>query len=575
VVLNVVVFQLRPYAKFFFSSIFHLKDFTMPIEIPFLPQAQISQQILQGLAQANQEHADQLAAQARQKQLGIAQQEADVASRRLAVETPYIQAQTANLLTESQRAAQALARNQFASDYLAGNSGHGSEQHIAGVVGDNGHYGVPLEAPAPQPLSISDPTGQLLAVPPAPVATQPISAPATPVANAPIAPPSAGSSLTAPAPVAQPQGGVYADINEVSRRIGGLTQPEADQIALALKEAQLNTNPAEAIAKFQSDLAAIVARRGSPEYATQIAFMRQGYSEPAAIQAAKRNTAIDAELTKIESAPEELAGDKASVAKGSLTALAQSGGLTQENQQRAQRLAGVAAIAEKNQLAADAAKKRAEQAAKDGDPVAAARLLTSGLVAPSQLISVRNPDFATKAFTAAAKLDPTFNLQKAEADYRAASSPANLNFFGPAKSMVEKGGTLDQLEAAAKDIPGGQIPVFNKLADAEKAALGSGPVAKYAAIALGVADDYSKITGGGGSDSSREQALHLLPIDASPEARKASLSGIRGTVNSQIHSRIGNNRVLQLQYGDDTTPAGPSGLSTGASNYLNSIGVKH
>jgi hypothetical protein len=102
------------------------------------------------------------------------------------------------------------------------------------------------------------------------------------------------------------------------------------------------------------------------------------------------------------------------------------------------------------------------------------------------------------------------------------------------KSLVEKGGTLDQLEAAARDIPNGKIPFFNTLADATKAAAGDGPLAKYAAIALGVSDDYSKITGGGGSDTSREQALHLLPTNASPAARKGSLEGIRGTVNSQI-----------------------------------------
>ena len=59
------------------------------------------------------------------------------------------------------------------------------------------------------------------------------------------------------------------------------------------------------------------------------------------------------------------------------------------------------------------------------------------------------------------------------------------------------------------------------------------------------------------------------------------MEGIRGTVNSQITSRIGNNRVLKAQYGidDSSTPTTPTptghGLSTGASSYLQSIGVSH
>jgi hypothetical protein len=213
--------------------------------------------------------------------------------------------------------------------------------------------------------------------------------------------------------------------------------------------------------------------------------------------------------------------------------------------------------------------------------LAAAKLLVSGDVSHSQLVSTRNPDFAVKAFSAAQKLDPTFSPSVAEAQFKAAETPANLNFFGPAHSMIDKGGTLDQLSAAAKNIPNGQIPFFNTIADARKAALGDGPIAKYAAIALGVADDYSKITGGGGSDSARESALHLLPTNASPEARQGSLEGIRGTVNSQITSRIGSNKVLQRQYGiEDSTPSasGPAksgGLSSGASSYLTSIGLGH
>ena len=107
------------------------------------------------------------------------------------------------------------------------------------------------------------------------------------------------------------------------------------------------------------------------------------------------------------------------------------------------------------------------------------------------------------------------------------------------------------VQTCALPISQNDFPVFNSVADAVKAASGSGPVAKYAALALGVADDYSKVMGGGqGSDTSRTQAMNLIAAKQSPEQRDASIEGIRGAVGSQTNSRIGNNPVLQKMYGN-------------------------
>jgi hypothetical protein len=230
----------------------------------------------------------------------------------------------------------------------------------------------------------------------------------------------------------------------------------------------------------------------------------------------------------------------------------------------ASKLLAVAKTSEAVELSIDQAKKAAAQAIADGDPVAAGKLLHDGVVSPSQLISSRKPEFAQKAFSAAASYGDGWNAQKAEADYKVAGSPAQVAFFGSAKSLTDKGGTLDQLAAAAKDIPDNQIPVFNSVADAIKASTGSGPIAKYASIALGVADDYAKVMGGGqGSDTSRTQALQLVSAKQSPEQRAASLEGIRGAVSSQTNSRIGNNGVLQKMYGEEgAKPAAGAGPAT-------------
>ena len=216
----------------------------------------------------------------------------------------------------------------------------------------------------------------------------------------------------------------------------------------------------------------------------------------------------------------------------------------------ATQLLGVANTSKNVELAIDRSKKEAAQAIQDGDPVAAGKLLIDGTLAPSQLLSSRKPEFVAKAASAAAAMQPGWDARVAEGQYKVASSPANLAFFGSAKSLLDKGGTLDQLEAAGKDIPQNEIPVFNTVADAIRAATGSGPVAKYAAIALGVSDDYSKVmTNGSGSDTSRADGMKIIGAKLSPEQRAQAIEGIRGAVGSQTTSRIGNNPVLQKMYG--------------------------
>lgn len=202
-----------------------------------------------------------------------------------------------------------------------------------------------------------------------------------------------------------------------------------------------------------------------------------------------------------------------------------------------------------------------KQALSQGDPKAAAHLMVTGDATLSELKSRgATPDFIAKAlFYAHQESNGAYNAQAADAQFDVAKSVENSKFFGSAKSLTDKGGTLDQLEQAAKDIPNGQIPVFNSLADAVKAATGSGPIAKYAAIMVGASDDYSKVMGGGtGSDSSRAQALNLIPAKASPEARAGAIAGVRGSVTSQALGRIGDNPVLKRMYGSQFSSGTPS-----------------
>ena len=201
-----------------------------------------------------------------------------------------------------------------------------------------------------------------------------------------------------------------------------------------------------------------------------------------------------------------------------------------------------------------------------GDPNAAAQLLIDGDATLSELKARGStPAFIAQTLKIAHNMSGgKYNAQAADAQFQVAKSPSNVAFFGSANSLIDKGGTLDQLEEAAKDIPGGQIPVFNSIADAERVATGSGPVAKYASILLGVADDYSKVMGGGqGSDTSRAQALKLAPTSASPEARAGAVEGIRGSVLSQTRSRIGKNPILGRMYGTELSQSSKQGAPSG------------
>ena len=225
---------------------------------------------------------------------------------------------------------------------------------------------------------------------------------------------------------------------------------------------------------------------------------------------------------------------------------------------------------------------RQKQVLSQGDPQAAAQLLVNHDATLSELKSRgATPEFIGQALTAAHQLSGgKYNAQQADAEFQVAKSPTNVAFFGSARSLTDQGGTLDQLSAAGKDLPGGLIPAFNSIADWEKAATGSGPIAKYASLALGVADDYSKVMGGGqGSDTSRLQALKLVGASQSPDQRVASVEGIRGAVGSQMNSRIGKNPVLQRMYGDaesgPTQPAAGGSSKPGMIRAVDPQGVLH
>jgi len=255
-------------------------------------------------------------------------------------------------------------------------------------------------------------------------------------------------------------------------------------------------------------------------------------------------------------------------------ALGTAPGAAQIQTNQVQQAGRKAAAEESARMPGEMALAAQRQALSQGDPKTAAQLLVNGDATLSELKARgATPDFIARTLFSAKQLSGgKYNAQAADAQYNVARSEDNVKFFGSANSLIDPGGTLDQLQQAGKNIPHGQLPALNTLADWQKLATGNGPLAHYAATALGVADDYSKVMGGGqGSDTSRLQALNLIKANASDEGRGGAVTGIRDAVVSQTKSRIGNNPVLGRMYGSPALsggvhPSAGGGISVTAPN---------
>lgn len=197
---------------------------------------------------------------------------------------------------------------------------------------------------------------------------------------------------------------------------------------------------------------------------------------------------------------------------------------------------------------------KAEQIIRSGDPLEAGKLLASGDLSLQELKSRGStPDFITKAVNAANSIDRSYNAQQADAEYKVAGNPSNVVFFGSAKSLTDPAGTLDQLLTAHSALGTTRIPIFNSWDQALEFQAGDPALATYMQTALGVADDYAKVLGGGNQPTKEMQLMQLNAING--KLNEGQISGVvramRGTVNSQVNSRIGNNRLLRRMYGTE------------------------
>jgi len=256
-------------------------------------------------------------------------------------------------------------------------------------------------------------------------------------------------------------------------------------------------------------------------------------------------------LFKMENEPGEMAAEKSSAAIALLQNKITDPSTTPQDKVRSARLLSQAVTAHALHQQDQIQKANADQAAKQGDPKAAGRLLNTGDVTIADL---KTRGMTTKwlmdAIAAAKAENPKYNPADELIAENVAKSPAQNTFFASANSLIAKHGTLDQLQANYNKLPNGQFPAFNKMADYTSYAEGHPEMAGFMQTAIGAADDYAKVMGGGqGSDSARLEILHSFAASHSPEQMKAAIDSARMAVGSQVKERIGTNKFLDRQYG--------------------------
>jgi hypothetical protein len=256
-------------------------------------------------------------------------------------------------------------------------------------------------------------------------------------------------------------------------------------------------------------------------------------------------------LFKMENEPGEMSGEKSSAAIPLLQNKLSDPNTTPQDKVRATRLLAQAqsahALFQQDQIQ----KANAEQQAKQGDPKGAAPLLASGDLTLQDLKTRgMTPKFITDVINETKKIDPKYNPADEMAAESVAKSPTQVQFFGSANSLIAKGGTLDQVVDAGSKLPNHTFPVFNKLSDAQNYATGHPEVAAYMQTALGAADDYAKVLGGGtGTEGMQMHILNAMNASLNQGTRVAVVQSMKKAVNSQVTERIGTNKFLMRRYG--------------------------
>jgi hypothetical protein len=292
--------------------------------------------------------------------------------------------------------------------------------------------------------------------------------------------------------------------------------------------------------------------------ATQRVQQQQALQEKATDAQVKKDAAFQNSVVGKLSTPEALAAPGSQAA---IQARIDDPSTSPLDKASLQLLLPKAAVAQANAENIKKQEARNTQVISQGDPDMAGKLLADRTLTLEELKSRQvTPEFITAAVNAAKKYDPKFSAPEAAAQAKIAGAPSNQQFFGNTDSLLIKGGTLDQLLEAGNHISQEDWQILNKTKNWADLTTGNSGISAYGMKAVGVADDFAKVIGGGaGTDTARATIMGAIDPKLSPSQRAASIDAARGVVESQRNGRIGTNPYLKLMYPDPATMAEVSG----------------
>jgi hypothetical protein len=147
-----------------------------------------------------------------------------------------------------------------------------------------------------------------------------------------------------------------------------------------------------------------------------------------------------------------------------------------------------------------------------------------------------------------------FNSAQAASDYKYANNSTNQNTLKMIQGMTEPGGAIEIAKTAFNAIPG-KVPVqaINQILDGTMTQFGGTSVVGFRTAMLGLADEYSKVMGGGvSSDTGREQALNIIKEAYSKGQGAEAIQIMQKDLDARKKALIGDNRYLKRQYGVTT-----------------------
>jgi hypothetical protein len=159
------------------------------------------------------------------------------------------------------------------------------------------------------------------------------------------------------------------------------------------------------------------------------------------------------------------------------------------------------------------------------------------------------------------KYGQPFDMATAANDYTYAKNAQTQNTLKMINGMTERNGAIDIAANAAKRLPQMDSQTLNKVFNAAGKEFGSNEATNFHTAMLGLADEYSKVMGGGvSSDTGRDQALSLLRAsyskgqlfgykDANGNQQPGAIDIMRQDISARQKALIGDNRYLSKQYG--------------------------